>query len=416
MTENQPLKALIFDSFYDKHRGVIIYIRLFSGEIKKNQTIYFLNAGTKALINEVGVFTPEMREIETLSSGEVGYIVTGLKNLEQARVGDTISTVNKPELAMPGYKEVIPMVFASLYPVSAEDYPLLQDSIAKLKANDASLTYQPEHIPALGFGYRCGFLGLLHMDIVQERLWREFGLNLILTSPSVEYQIKNIKDEIESVKTPSLLPDPNYFTEILEPWVKIEVFSPQEYVGDLIQIINERRGIFKNLSYISGNRSQITGELPLANMIVDFYDDLKSITNGYATLSYEQLGYRSGDLIKLNIFIAGEVVAPLAQIIHRQDSERVGKDICQKLKELIPRQQFEIAIQAAVGGKFVARETIKAFRKDVTGHLYGGDVTRKMKLLNKQKEGKKRMKMIGKVEIPQEAFLSVLKRNISKES
>jgi GTP-binding protein LepA len=416
MTEKTPLKALIFDSFYDKHRGVIIYIRLFDGSIKKNQTIFFLNAGSKAIINEVGVFTPAMEEREILSSGEVGYIVTGLKDLSLARVGDTISTVNDKDQIMEGYKEVVPMVFASLYPVSAEDYPLLQDSIAKLKANDASLTYLPEHIPALGFGYRCGFLGLLHMDIVQERLWREFGLNLILTSPSVEYQIRNIKGEIESIKSPSELPDPTYFTEILEPWVKIELFTPSEYVGDLIGLINDRRGIFKNLSFISGNRTQVSGELPMANMIVDFYDDLKSITKGYATLSYEKVGYRTGDLSKLNILIAGEIVAPLAQIVHRLDAERVGKEICDKLKQLIPRQQFEIPIQAGVGGRFVARETIKAFRKDVTGHLYGGDVTRKMKLLNKQKEGKKRMKMIGKVEIPQEAFLSVLKRNISKES
>ena len=414
MSQIQPLTALIFDSLYDKHRGVIIYIRLFNGEIKKNQTIYFLNNGSKAIVNEVGFFLPEMNETEVLSSGEVGYIVTGLKNLDQARVGDTISTVNDPNLALPGYKEVVPMVFASLYPVSAEDYPLLQDSIAKLKANDASLTYQTEHIPALGFGYRCGFLGLLHMDIVKERLWREFGLNLILTSPSVEYQVLNLKDEIESVKSPSELPDPVSFTQVLEPWVRLEIFTPEEYVGDLIGMLNERRGNFKNLTYISGNRSQISGEIPMANMIVDFYDDLKSITKGYATLSYEQIGYRAGDLVKLNILIAGEPVAPLSQIVHRLDAERVGKDICSRLKELIPRQQFEIAIQAAIGAKFVARETIKPFRKDVTGHLYGGDVTRKMKLLNKQKEGKKRMKMIGRVEIPQEAFLSVLKRNVSK--
>ncbi|GAB4144440.1 MAG: hypothetical protein OHK0017_02960 [Patescibacteria group bacterium] len=410
------LQALIFDSFYDKHRGVVIYIRIFGGSLRKNQTIYFLNTGVKAQINEVGVFRPEMIEVKELQNGEVGYVVTGLKELELARVGDTISDVNNQELALAGYKEVVPMVFASLYPVSAEDYPLLQDSIAKLKMNDASLTYTPEHIPALGFGYRCGFLGLLHMDIVQERLWREFGLNLILTSPSVEYQIVTVKGEIESVKSPSELPDPNYFDEIREPWVRLEIFVPTEFVGGIIQIINERRGIFQNLSYISGDRAQITGELPLANMIVDFYDDLKSLTKGYATLSYEQLGYRAGDLVRMNILIAGEVVPPLAQIIYRGDAERIGKQICEKLKELIPRQQFEIPIQAAVGGKFVARETIKAFRKDVTGHLYGGDWTRKQKLLNKQKEGKKRMKMIGRVEIPQEAFLSVLKRNTSKEN
>jgi GTP-binding protein LepA len=408
-------KALIFDSFYDKHRGVIIYVRVFSGSLNKNQVIFFLNNKSKASITEVGYFKPDMMACDVLSNGEVGYIVTGLKDLELARVGDTISNENDTSLTLSGYKEVVPMVFASLYPVSAEDYPLLQDSIAKLKANDASLTYSPEHISALGFGYRCGFLGLLHMDIVQERLYREFGLNLILTSPSVEYQIVDEKQETQQIHSPSELPDPSLYTQILEPWVKLEIFTPTEYVGGLIQTINERRGIFQNLTYISENRTLITGEIPLANMIVDFYDDLKSLTKGYATLSYEPIGYRGGDLVKMNILIAGEILAPLSQIVFRQESDRVGKNICSKLKELIPRQQFEIAIQAAVGGKFVARETIKSFRKDVTSGLYGGDVTRKMKVLNKQKEGKKRMKMIGKVEVPQEAFLSVLKQNISKD-
>lgn len=409
------LQALIFDSFYDRHRGVIIYVRLFGGEVKKGQLVYFLNTGAKTIVTDVGVFKPDMTEVDLLSNGEVGYIVTGLKELDLARVGDTVCELNDRQYIVPGYKEVVPMVFASLYPVSAEDYPQLQDSIAKLKANDAALTYQPEHIPALGFGYRCGFLGLLHMDIVQERLWREFGLNLILTSPSVEYQIVTIKGEEESVQSPSELPEPSFFVEIREPWVRLEVFAPKEYVGGLIQIINERRGVYQNLTYISGDRAQVTGELPLANMIVDFYDDLKSLTKGYATLSYEKIGYRTGDLVKLNLIIGGELVAPLAQIVYRGDADRIGREVCAKLKDLIPRQQFEITIQAAVGGKFVARENIKAFRKDVTGHLYGGDVTRKMKLLNKQKEGKKRMKMVGKVEIPQEAFLTVLKRNISKE-
>lgn len=417
------LQALIFDSFYDKHRGVVAYVRLFNGEISAQHPIFFLATDTKAVSQEVGVFNPEMKQVSKLENGEVGYIITGLKELGLVKVGDTITDKNDKNLSLAGYKEVPPKVFSSIFPTNADDYPKLREAVSKLKLNDASLTFETENIPALGFGFRCGFLGLLHMDIIQERLSREFDLDLVLTTPSVEYKIilnnmENIdknslggnKNNALSIFTPSELPDPSNIKEIQEPWVKLEIITPEAYTGKIIELITSRRGAYTAMSLLSAGQLQITGEVPLAEMIVDFYDDLKSATKGYATMSYELLGFRTEDLVKIDILVNHKVVDPLSIITHKSQADSKGRQISEKLKELIPRQQFDIAIQAAIGARVIARETIKAFRKDVTAKLYGGDVTRRMKLLDKQKEGKKRMKMVGNVEIPQSAFLNVLKK------
>jgi GTP-binding protein LepA len=404
------LRALIFDSFYDKHRGVIAYIRLFNGQIEADETIYFLATKGKTLVQEVGVFRPNMEPVDQLTSGQVGYIVTGLKDLDMVKVGDTVSDQNDQSQALPGYKQVTPMVFASIFPSNADDYPKLRDSIAKLKLSDASLSFVTENIPALGFGFRCGFLGLLHMDIIQERLSREFDLDLVITTPSVEYKVELNNSEEILIHTPSELPDPSNIKQISEPWVKIEILTPETYIGGIIDLITSRRGIYDGMNFLTAGQIQITGQLPLAEMVLDFYDDLKSMSKGYGTLSYEMTGFRNGDLVKIDILVNHNKVDPLSIITHKSQSEEKGRQVCEKLKELIPRQQFEIAVQASIGAKVIARETIKAFRKDVTAKLYGGDVTRRMKLLNKQKEGKKRMKMVGNVEIPQSAFLNVLKK------
>jgi GTP-binding protein LepA len=404
------LQALIFDSFYDKHRGVIAYIRIFQGEITKDKQIFFLANNGKALCQEVGVFKPDMRPIDKLENGEVGYIVTGLKDIEMVKVGDTISDTNDKTLQLAGYKEVTPMVFASLFPSDADDYPKLKDSIAKLKLNDASLTYVAENIPAIGFGFRCGFLGLLHMDIVQERLSREFDLDLVITTPSVEYKIIKTTGEEILIHTPAEMPDPTQITKMYEPWVKIEVLAPNNFVGNIIDQITSRRGFYDDMSFLTAGQIQITGRLPLAEMILDFYDDLKSATKGFASLNYEAIGFIEGDLIKMDILVNSKKVDPLSIMIHRSGAEERGRQVCEKLKELIPRQMFEIAVQAAIGSRVIARETISAYRKDVTAKLYGGDRTRRMKLLQKQAKGKKRMKMVGNVEIPQSAFLNILKK------
>jgi GTP-binding protein LepA len=404
------LKALIFDSFFDKHRGVIAYIRLFSGDIKAGDTIYFLATGMKAQVQEVGVFKPEMTPISALSSGEVGYVITGLKDLDLVKVGDTIASKADLSLALAGYKEVEPKVFSSIFPIDASDYPKLKDAIAKLKLSDASLSYEVENIPSLGFGYRCGFLGILHMDIVQERLSREFGLDLILTTPSVEYHVEKTNDEEIQIHTPSELPDPSQIRCIKEPKIKLEVITPEIYIGKIIELVTAKRGSYGAMQALSVGQMQISCRMPLAEMIVDFYDLLKSATKGYATMSYELDGYEADDLVKVDIVVHGKVVDPLSFITHRSNADQKGKIVCEKLKEEIPRQQFDIPIQAAIGARFIARETIKAFRKDVTAKLYGGDITRRMKLLDKQKEGKKRMKMVGNVEIPQSAFMNILKK------
>jgi GTP-binding protein LepA len=353
-----------------------------------------------------------MRKCDKLCNGEVGYIVTGLKTLDKVKVGDTVASKDDQALMLSGYAESKPMVFASIFPTNADDYPKLRDSIAKLKLNDASLTSEVENIPALGFGFRCGFLGLLHMDIIQERLTREFDLDMVITTPSVEYRIKSILDpeNFVSVHTPAELPDPTQILQMQEPWVKIEVLCPEPNIGGVIQLISDHRGMYTNMDFLSMNQVQITGEVPLAEMIVNFYDELKSLSKGYATLSYELMEYRIQPLCKIDILVNGNIVAPLSIIDHKNRSEARGREVCEKLKTLIPRQQFEVAIQAAIGGRIIARETIKAFRKDVTQDMYGGDITRRMKLLKKQAEGKKRMKMVGNVEIPQSAFLNVLKK------
>ncbi|MGL4757829.1 MAG: translation elongation factor 4 [Patescibacteria group bacterium] len=404
------LKALIFDSFFDKHRGVIAFVRLFQGTIRAGDTIHFLATNSKASVNEVGVFKPDMCPIDSLSSGEVGYIVTGLKELDLVKVGDTVSSTNVSSNALSGYKEVEPKVYSSIFPIDADDYPKLRDAIAKLKLNDASLSFETENIPALGFGFRCGFLGLLHMDIVQERLHREFNLDLILTTPSVQYEVATTNNETLIIHTPSELPDPSQIVSIKEPKIRMELITPEAYIGKIIELVTSRRGNYSTMSTLSIGQIQITCNMPLAEMIVDFYDDLKSATKGYATMSYEITGFEQEDLVKVDILVHGKVVDPLSFMTHRSNSETKGRHVCEKLKEQIPRQQFEIPIQAAIGARVIARETVKAFRKDVTAKLYGGDITRRMKLLDKQKEGKKRMKMVGNVEIPQSAFLNILKK------
>ncbi len=404
------LKALIFDSFYDKHRGVIAYIRIFSGEIKSGDTVYCLESDTKLLVQEVGVFTPDMTFKEGLENGEVGYIVTGLKDLEKVKVGDTICDKRDKSNQLPGYSEVVPKVFASLFPSDASDYPKLRESIAKLVLNDASLSYTTENIPAIGFGFRCGFLGLLHMDIVQERLTREFDIDLVITTPSVEYKVTETNGSQSLVHTPSELPDPSRIDFIEEPWVKLEILTPSDFVGGVLDLITSKRGIYQGMDYLTESQVQITGEMPLAEMIVDFYDELKSNSKGFGTLSYEQIEFRQTDLVRIDFLVNGKRIDPLSVMAFRGDAVDKGRHICGRLKELIPKQMFEIAVQASVGAKIIARETIKAYRKDVTAKLYGGDPTRRQKLLKKQAKGKKRMKMFGNVEIPQSAFLNILKK------
>ena len=405
------LRALIFDSYYDKHRGVIAYVRVFEGTVKAGDSVYFLATHTKAQLLEVGFFQPDMQASKAgMGEGEVGYLVTGLKELDKVKVGDTVCDVDDASHQLPGYKEVTPMVYASLFPTDASDYPKLRDAIARLTLNDASLTYTTENIPAIGFGFRCGFLGLLHMDIVQERLSREFDLDLVLTTPSVEYRLLMKNGEERLVHTPADLPDPNHIETIAEPWVKMEILTPTEYMGGVIELIISKRGSYEEMAYLTESQVQITGRVPLAEMIIDFYDELKSLSKGFATLSYEPLGFENSDLVKLDILVNGKLVDPMAQMVFRGRAQDRGKQVTEKLKELIPRQQFEVAIQAAIGGRIIARETIKPFRKDVTAKLYGGDVSRRKKLLQKQAKGKKRMKMVGNVEIPQSAFLNVLKK------
>ena len=407
---DKPLRALIFDSAYDKHRGVVAFVRVVDGKLKKNEKIQTLGTKTSAEALEVGFFRPKFEAAKELLTGEVGYIVTGLRDVRKARVGDTISSGQIVVEALPGYKQVKPMVYASIFPTSGDDYPLLRDATDKLKLSDAALDFEPESIPALGFGFRTGFLGLLHMDVVQERLTREYGLDLVLTAPSVEYHVKLKHGGIMIMHTPAELPDPSLIESMEEPWVFLEVLAPSQYIGGILELITGRRGIYKNMEYLSNDRVLITAEMPLANIIIDFYDKLKSVSSGYASLNYELLDFRPADLLKLDILVATEKVDALSIIVHKDLATDEGRSMVEKLKKLIPRQQFEIALQAAIGGKIIARETIPAMRKDVTKGLYGGDVTRKMKLLEKQKKGKKRLKRIGSVDIPQEAFLAILKK------
>lgn len=407
-----PMRALIFDSLYDTHRGVVTYIRVIDGKLGNREKLFMLGSKAIAESLEVGFFRPQMEKSSGIATGEVGYIVTGLREVVKARVGDTITLFADRQITkqLPGYKHVNPMVYASIFPVSGDDYALLRDAMDKLKLSDAALEYEPEHIPSIGFGFRTGFLGLLHMDIVQERLSREYDLDLVLTAPSVAYTIHKTNQESITVHNPAQFPDPSVIQDIMEPWMNLTILTPAEYIGPIMEIVTQRRGISKDIKYVGRERVELSFEMPLATIIIDFYDKLKSVSSGYASMNYELIEMRSGALVKVDIMVGGEKVDALAAIMHKSNAEYEGRELVSKLKTLIPKQQFEIAIQATIGAKVVARETISALRKDVTGYLYGGDVTRKMKLLEKQKKGKKRMKKIGKVEIPQEAFLAVLKK------
>ncbi len=404
-----PLQALIFDSHFDAYRGVIAYIRVVQGTLKPGMRIRMMATQKEFEVNEVGVFNPRMTFIDELNTGEVGFVTASMKNVQDVRVGDTITTAQNPAQApLPGYRKVTPMVFCGLYPVDTVDYEDLRDALDKLKLNDASLIYEPETSDALGFGFRCGFLGLLHMEIIQERLEREYGINLITTAPSVVYRVTTTKGETIEIDNPSNLPPVNNLEKIEEPFVKATVMVPKDFVGTVMELCQGKRGIYSNMEYMGVNRVMLTYDIPLSEIIYDFFDQLKSRTKGYASLDYEMSGYRESDLVKLDIMLNGEVLDALSCIVHKERAYARGRGLCEKLRSLIPRQMFEIPIQATIGNKIIARETVKAMRKDVLAKCYGGDISRKRKLLEKQKEGKKRMKQVGNVEIPQEAFMAVL--------
>ncbi|MBL7663602.1 MAG: elongation factor 4 [Bacteriovoracaceae bacterium] len=406
----KPLQALIFDSWFDPYRGVVILVRVFEGKMKLKDKILLKASNQAHEILSLAVHTPFVHELTELGAGEVGIVVCGIKTIRDVKVGDTVIHADSPETPLlKGYKEVKPMVFCGIFPVDSNDYHLQKDALEKLALNDASFTYEPETSQALGFGFRCGFLGLLHMNIIQERLEREFNLNLISTAPSVNYEVLTTANETIFVKNPSDLPDVGSIETISEPVVELNIHVPNEYVGKIIKLCEDRRGVQKNINYITQDRVQITYELPLSEMVYDFYDQLKSISKGYASMDYEYKGYQAADLVKLDVLLNGDNVDALSLICHRANSFFKGRELTTKLQKIIDRQQFDIAIQAAIGSKVVARETVKALRKNVLAKCYGGDVSRKRKLLEKQKEGKKRMKMVGNVEIPQEAFLAVLK-------
>ncbi len=405
-----PLRALIFDSKYDPYKGVVAYIRVVDGELPKNIKLKLMSSGLEVDALEVGVFRPKMVAGDLLSAGEVGYVATGLKNVRDIRVGDTITRADQPASEpLPGYRPAKPMVFAGFYPVETNDYPLLRDALDKLKLNDASLTYEPETSAALGFGFRCGFLGLLHMEIVQERLEREYDLNLIATAPSVEYRVLKTNGEVVVIDNPAEMPDGSEIAEIEEPWMHIQVFTPKEYIGPIMDLVIARRGVFDKMEYLDEQRVMLTYFIPLSELIIDFYDQLKSRTRGYASLDYSFAEYRASELVKLNVLVNEEPVDALSMIVHKDYAYPRGAALCKRLKEVIPQHLFPVPIQAAIGGHIIARETIRALRKDVLAKCYGGDITRKRKLLEKQKAGKKRMKRFGTVEIPQDAFMAVLK-------
>jgi GTP-binding protein LepA len=408
---NQSTRSLIFDSYYDDYRGVILYTRVVDGSIKKGDTIKMLATSAEGLALEVGALSPMMKPEIEIATGEIGYIVTNLKTTRDAKVGDTITVKRALATeALPGYKHVKPFVYAGFFPVSNEDYNDLKEAIEKLSLSDSALQFEPENSPVLGFGVRIGFLGLLHMDIVRERLEREYNLDLVVTNPSTDYQVTLTTGEEIDIKSASDLPNVTKITQIREPWIKGEIVVPQDYIGAVIQLIVSKRGRQKNLSYID-ERALISFEAPLANLLTDFYDQLKSITSGYGSFNYELDEYRPEDLVRIDFYVSGEMVDALSIMAHRSESQALGRDIVKKLKEVVPRQSFQVSLQAAIGGKFIAREDISAYRKDVTGYLYGGDVSRKKKLLAKQAKGKKRMKRFGKVDIPSEAFTVMLKRD-----
>ncbi|HHW48160.1 MAG TPA: elongation factor 4 [Clostridiaceae bacterium] len=412
--EDAPLRALIFDSYYDNYKGVIVHVRVKEGSVKPGDVIRMMNTRKEFLVTEVGYFRPgALAPCDKLYAGDVGYIAASIKNVKDTRVGDTITLADNPAAEpLPGYRKVNPMVFCGIYPADGAKYEDLRDALEKLQLNDASLVFEPETSAALGFGFRCGFLGLLHMDVIQERLEREYDLDLVTTAPSVVYRITKTDGEVKYVDNPTNMPPVNVIDKMEEPMVKATIMTPTDYVGNIMELSQERRGIFKDMTYIDEKRVILTYELPLNEIIYDFFDALKSRTKGYASLDYEFIGYKESDLVKLDILINGEIVDALSFIVHREKAYPRARKIAEKLKETIPRQQFEIPIQACIGGKIIARETVKAYRKDVLAKCYGGDITRKKKLLEKQKEGKKRMRQIGTVEVPQEAFMSVLKLDV----
>ena len=408
---NPETRGLIFDSYYDDYRGVILYVRIFDGSIAKNDQIKMIATGAQGIALEVGALKPDMTPGKELQAGGIGYVVTNLKTTRDAKVGDTVTLVSKPSTqALPGYRNVQPFVYAGFFPESNEFYQELKDAIEKLSLSDSALQYAPENSPVLGFGVRIGFLGLLHMDIIRERLEREYDLELVVTNPSTDYQIKLLNGEEIDIKSASELPDPAKILEIREPWIKGEIVVPQDYIGNVIQLISSKRGLQNNISYVD-KQALVSFEAPLANLLTDFYDQLKSLTSGYGSFNYELDDYRAEDLVRLDFYVAGDIVNALSVMVHRSEAQSLGRDTVIKLKDIIPRQNFQVALQAAIGGKFIAREDISAYRKDVTTGLYGGDVSRKKKVLAKQAKGKKRMKRFGKVDIPAEAFTVMLKRD-----
>ena len=408
--DNKPVRALIFDAHYDSYKGVIAYVRIMEGKIKSTDVLRMLATKLDLRPVEIGIFVPKMQPVDMLGSGEVGYIATGFKTVHECRVGDTITLASAPaDEPLPGYHVPKPMVFAGIYPVEADDYTTLRESLDKLQLNDASLTFQPETSQALGFGFRAGFLGLFHMEIIQERIEREYDLDVLFTAPSVEYEVLMIGDKVITVDSPAELPDPSKIVEVREPWMNIEIITPTDYYGPIMELVTKRRGIFKQQEYPAPHRVQLDFDIPLSEIIIDFFDSLKSRTKGYASLDYQFLEYRADKLQKLEILVNGEPVDALAAIVHEKDSFHKGQRLITKLKDLIPRQLFDVAVQASSGGRIISRANVKATRKDVLAKCYGGDISRKKKLLEKQKKGKKRMKMVGSVEIPQDAFMAVLK-------
>jgi len=406
---NQPARALIFDSHYDPYKGVIAYVRVFDGVFAADSRVQFLGTGAQADILELGAFRPAMTPLEELAAGNVGYLATGLKSVDDCQVGDTVTLAGNPANApLPGYRPAKPMVFAGLYPVDSDAYTELREALERLKLNDAALSFQPESSAALGFGFRCGFLGLLHMEIVRERLEREYNLDLLITAPSVEYQVLRTDGEIITIDNPSDMPEVSHIASIEEPLVQITIFAPARYIGTIMDLVTGKRGIFDTMDYLDPQRVMLKYKMPLAEIVVDFYDQLKSRTQGYASLDYAMAGYQEADLVKLDVLVNSQPVDALSLIVHRDFAYHHGRELVDRLRKLIPRQMFEVPIQAAIGGRIIARETVRAIRKDVLSKCYGGDVSRKRKLLDKQREGKRRMKMVGSVEIPQEAFMAIL--------
>ncbi|SIT82167.1 translation elongation factor 4 [Pontibacter indicus] len=404
-----PLQALIFDSVFNSYRGIEVYFRIYNGTLKKGEKVKFINTGKTYEADEIGVLKLNQEPRQEMAAGNVGYLISGIKNAKEVKVGDTITHVDRPAVGIQGFEDVKPMVFAGIYPVETSEYEELRASMEKLQLNDASLVWEPETSAALGFGFRCGFLGMLHMEIVQERLEREFDMTVITTVPSVQFHAYTTKNEMVKVNAPSEMPEPNYIDHIEEPFIKAQIISKAEYVGPIISLCMDKRGVLKNQTYLTSDRVELSFEMPLAEIVFDFFDKLKTISRGYASLDYELIGFRQSNMVKLDVMLNGEKVDALSAIVHRDKAYDWGKRLCEKLRELLPRQMFEIAIQAAIGQKIIARETVKALRKNVLAKCYGGDISRKRKLLEKQKKGKKRMRQVGNVEIPQEAFLAVLK-------